>query len=220
MTAPLNQLNLPAAMRLALERCYETPPRAYHNLDHVAEVLGRWREVNSHQGWRQPLETSLALVHHDAIYVVAAKDNEARSAALARAVIARWLPQRGIDAERVAQLIEWTALHGQLKPQDIDPEARLVLDCDMAILGSSPKRFTQYCEQIAEEYREQISADEYKRGRAAFLAGLLSQDRIFLSDFFHQRLDSKARRNLRTALAQHGVTSGSAFAATKGQQKT
>lgn len=200
-------------MRLALERCYETPPRAYHNLDHVAEVLGRWREVNSHQGWRQPLETSLALVHHDAIYVVGAKDNEARSAALARAVIARWLPEREIDAERVAQLIEWTALHGQLKPQDVDPEARLVLDCDMAVLGSSPRRFIQYCEQIAEEYRGHISTEEYKRGRAAFLVGLLAQDRIFLSDFFHQRLDTKARRNMRNALAQLGVASDMGFTA-------
>jgi predicted metal-dependent HD superfamily phosphohydrolase len=36
--------------------------------------------------------------------------------------------------------------------------------------------------------------------RKRFLKGLLGRERIFLSDFFHDRLDAQARSNLRRAI--------------------
>src|SRR5262249_40578115 len=85
-------LTLPAALWQELRAAYATPPRAYHGLDHVHEVARRFDEVARHVGWQRPHEVFVAVLYHDAIYVAATGDNEARSAHLAEAAIARWLP--------------------------------------------------------------------------------------------------------------------------------
>jgi len=197
---PTDPLTLPPAQQAALEAAYGQPARAYHNFAHVAEVLERWREVAAGPGWMRPAEAWLAGLYHDAVYEPGRRDNEARSAVLAREHIARWLPEAGIDAGRVAMLIELTARHGQLAPADVDGEAALFLDCDMAILGAPPARFDAYDRGIAAEYRGRISPLLYRINRRRFLKGLLARERIFLSEFFHVRLDAAARANLRRAL--------------------
>jgi len=194
-------LVLPAAQQAVLEAAYAVPARAYHNFAHVGEVLGHYAEVAAGPGWRHPAETWLAVLYHDAVYEPGRTDNEARSADLAREHIARWLPDAGIDAERVAALIALTARHGQLRPDEVDEEAALFLDCDMAILGASPSRFDAYDRGIAAEYRGRVPAVLYRLNRRRFLKALLGRERIFLSDFFHARLDAAARANLRRALA-------------------
>ena len=127
-------------------------------------------------------------------------DNEARSAELAREHIARWLP--GVDAARVAALIDLTARHGRSPPKRSIEDAALFLDCDMAILGAEPAVFDAYDRGIAAEYRGHVPGWLYKLNRRRFLKGLLARERIFLSDFFHARLDAQARRNLRRAITE------------------
>ena len=100
---------LPEPQRLALQEAYATPPRAYHNFQHVQEVLRHYGEVAQGPGWRQPVEVALAVLYHDAIYEAGRRDNETRSAELAVAHIGRWLPALGVDARRVMELIEMTA---------------------------------------------------------------------------------------------------------------
>lgn len=191
---------LPEPQRLALQEAYATPPRAYHNFQHVQEVLRHYGEVAQGPGWRQPMEVALAVLYHDAIYEAGRRDNETRSAEMAVAHIGRWLPTLGVDARRVMELIEMTARHGAFAPGDVDEEAALFLDCDMAILGSEPTVFDAYDRAIAAEYRAHVPAWLFRINRKRFLKGLLSRERIYLSDFFHQRLDAQARRNLRRAV--------------------
>ena len=193
---------LPPEQWAALREAYATPPRAYHNFSHVEEVLRHYDEVASGPGWEQPEEVRLAVLYHDAIYEAGRKDNEARSAELADAHIARWLPGRGIDAARVAELINFTARHGSLVPGDVDRDAALFLDCDMAILAADETTFAAYDRGITAEYRGHVPAWLFKLNRRRFLKGLLSKDRIFLSDWFHERLDTKARINLRRAITE------------------
>jgi predicted metal-dependent HD superfamily phosphohydrolase len=200
-------LTLPDAMIDSLRSAYATPPRAYHHFGHVEEVLIHHGEVASGPGWTQPIETALAVLYHDAVYVAGARDNEVRSAVLARQHIAHWLPQSAADAGRVAELIELTARHGQLAPADfgaggVADDTRHFLDCDMAILGAPSEAFDRYDSAIAEEYRGVIPAWLYRRKRRAFLRSLLERERIFLSDFFHARLDGAARANLARAIAR------------------
>lgn len=194
---PIDALMLPDGQRRALEAAYATPPRAYHTLDHVAEVLRHYRQVAQGPGWRQPREVQLAVLYHDAIHQAGRGDNEARSAQLARQEIGRWLPGEGIDIDRVAQLIELTARHGAIGHQEVDEEAALFLDCDMAILAAAPAVFDAYDAGIAREYRKVAPGWIFRRGRRRFLKGLLARERIYLSDFFHARLDAAARANLR-----------------------
>ena len=180
---------LPVPLASALAAAYGEPQRAYHTAAHVAEVLGWFDLVADDVGWAHPADVYAAIVLHDAVYVPGAKDNEARSAAWARSA---GLP---VDADRVAQLIELTARHGKLAPGDVDAETARFLDCDMAILGSDPAAFDAYDAAIAREYAH-VPPDAYRAGRAAFLAGLAAAPRIFLSDYFHARLDARARANL------------------------
>jgi predicted metal-dependent HD superfamily phosphohydrolase len=197
--------NLPPEQLAAIEAAYATPPRAYHDYGHVQEVLRHYDAVAVGPGWTRSQEVRLAVLYHDAIYEAGRRDNEARSAELAVEHIARWLPQAGIDAGRVAELIDLTARHGQFSPGDFgdDPESRDTrhfLDCDMAILGAEPTVFDAYDRGIAAEYRGQVPAWLFKLNRRRFLKALLAKERIFLSDFFHVRLDAQARSNLRRAV--------------------
>ncbi len=197
--------NLPPDQLAAIEAAYATPPRAYHDYGHVQEVLRHYDAVAVGPGWTRPQEVGLAVLYHDAVYEAGRRDNEARSAELAVEHIARWLPQAGIDAGRVAELINLTARHGQFAPGDFgdDPDSRDTrhfLDCDMAILGTEPTVFDAYDRGIAAEYRGQVPAWLFKLNRRRFLKALLAKERIFLSDFFHARLDAQARSNLRRAV--------------------
>src|SRR5687767_4607630 len=137
------RLILRAEQQAALEAAYARPPRAYHNLSHVREVLRHYDAVAAGPGWGQPAEVQLAVLYHDAIYEAGRSDNEARSADLAVEHIARWLPDAGVDANRIAELIRLTARHGKLTPGDfagdaVPADAMHFLDCDMAILGADP----------------------------------------------------------------------------------
>lgn len=204
----LADLELPQALVDAVRARYAEPPRAYHHFGHVQALLRLHDEVAEGPGWRQPRETVLAVLYHDAVYVAGRKDNESRSALLARGHLGRWLPGQA-DAERVAWLIGLTARHGQFSPDDfgedrLADDVRHFLDCDMAILGAPEADFDAYDRGIAEEYRGVVPAWMYRRGRRAFLRGLLARERIFLSDYFHARLEARARANLARVLETAG----------------
>ena len=116
-------LVLPPEQESALEAAYATPPRAYHDFSHIREVLRHYDAVAAGPGWVQPVEVQLAVLYHDAIYEAGRSDNEARSADLAVEHIARWLPDAGVDANRVAELIVFTARHGKFTPDDFAGDA-------------------------------------------------------------------------------------------------
>jgi predicted metal-dependent HD superfamily phosphohydrolase len=194
-------LRLPDELTAQLAAAYGEAHRAYHNATHIAEVLGWFDRVVDELGWLEPAEVYVAIVFHDAVYKPGAKDNEAASAKWARR--AKLSADPGLDAtmvdrDRVAELIELTAKHGHVTKADHD--AALFLDSDMAIIGSPPATFDAYDQAIAVEYKH-VPPDAYREGRRAFLEGLLKKPRIFLSDYFHHRLDAQARANLTRALA-------------------
>ncbi len=173
---------------------YGEPHRAYHTATHVAEVLGWFDWVADCVGWRDQHDVYLAIVFHDAIYDPLAKDNEARSAALAAELAGA--------SERAQALIRLTARHGTLTPADVadDLDAAHFLDCDMAILGAPAAAFDAYDAAIALEYRA-VPRELFRSGRRAFLARLVAARRIYLSELLHAELDAAARGNLERALA-------------------
>jgi predicted metal-dependent HD superfamily phosphohydrolase len=193
---------VPDDVAAALASAYGEPGRAYHDARHIGEVLGWFDVVADEGGWERPAEVFVALLFHDVVYdpLAAHGSNEATSAWRARAAIANHEAWRGVDGERVAQLIELTARHTQLAPGDVDDEAARFLDCDLSILAAAPDRFDEYERGIAREYAV-VPRDAYRAGRRAFLAKAAAAPRLFLSDFFHARLDGAARANLTRALA-------------------
>lgn len=196
---------LPTGQLDALRTAYTTPPRAYHDFAHVEAVLGHFAEVASGPGWQQPVEVALAVLYHDAVYEAGHADNEVRSAQCAVDAITRWPPSMQVQTARVVELIELTARHGSLTADaftadDTGGDTCMFLDCDMAILGADTSRFDAYDRGIAAEYRGHVPGWTYRLQRRRFLKTLLAKPRIFLSDFFHQRLDAQARANLRRAI--------------------
>ncbi len=178
-----------------LARHYSEPHRGYHNANHIAEVLGWFDTVSDELGWKSPRDVYDAILFHDAIYDTHAQagDNETRSAELALA--------HGCSP-RTAELIALTALHGKLARTDVDDEAALFLDCDTAILGAAPEAFDAYDRGIALEYAS-VRPDLYKQGRGAFLRMMRERPRLFLTDYFHAKLDAAARANLDRAIADY-----------------
>jgi predicted metal-dependent HD superfamily phosphohydrolase len=190
-------LAVPAGLLSAVQAAYATPPRAYHSYAHVLEVLEHLSTVPS---WAHANDVLLAALFHDAVYVPGAKDNEARSAELARSTIATFVPTAGLDVDRIDRLIRLTAKHGSIDSRALDPDTAHFLDADMAILGSEPAAFDAYDAAIAEEYRPSTNSLLYRMGRGRFLRKLLDAPRIFHSNHFHTRFDAPARANLRRAL--------------------
>lgn len=194
-------LSLPPPLLAEVKVAYAQPPRAYHNFAHVQALLHHYRDVADGPGWEQPLEVLLAVLYHDAIYEAGRGDNEQRSAQLAQVAIGRWLPETDVDVARVIALIELTARHGSLRGEELDHDAALFLDSDMAILGAPEPVFDAYDHGIAEEYRGKVPGFLFRLNRRRFLKGVLAQPRIFFSDFFHARYDAPARANLRRVTA-------------------
>jgi predicted metal-dependent HD superfamily phosphohydrolase len=202
-------LVLPVEQRQALFTAYAHPPRAYHHIGHIVEVLRHFATVAQGPGWRRAHEVAWAVLYHDAIYVAGRKDNEAASARLALAHLDRWPPLDAVDRMRIVELIEFTARHGRLRREDLGAanagsehfhDTLHFLDCDMAILAAPEARFEAYDRAIAEEYRA-VPRWLYRRKRREFFRMLLDSDRIYLSDFFYDRFEAPARANLRRSLA-------------------
>ncbi|TDR38943.1 putative metal-dependent HD superfamily phosphohydrolase [Tahibacter aquaticus] len=209
-TAHLSLATLPPEMLADLRAHYAQPPRAYHNFEHVQEVLAQFAAVAAGPGWQQPDEVVLALLYHDAIYEAGRKDNEARSAELAAAAIARWLPAQAVDAQRVQQLILLTASHGHLAGESLDADAALFVDCDMAILAASAERFDAYDREIAQEYRGKLPQWMFRHYRRRFLRGLLDSAAIYVSPWFRERCEAAARANIARCLAGRSALKSSA----------
>jgi predicted metal-dependent HD superfamily phosphohydrolase len=193
-------LVIPSSLLAVVHQAYASPGRAYHDLSHIYEVAMRFAEADRDVGFERPREIYLAVLFHDAVYAAGAPDNEVKSAALARAAMAQHMPNAGLDGDRVAELIGLTAHHGRLTSADVDADAALFLDCDMAILAASTGVFDAYERAIATEYSE-LPRAIYVQGRRAFLERLLQSPHIYLSPYGQGRFESAARENLSRTLA-------------------
>lgn len=186
----LQRLGLPAddGCGQALLRAYTATERAYHNLTHLADCLhwlNRVREFTERQD-----EIELALWFHDAVYNAQRADNEAESAAWAQ----RWLHESRApkaQIERVTSLVLVTDHRRAVCSED----ERWIVDIDLAILGSAAEVYARYEQAIRQEYGW-VEVNVYRSKRSEVLRTFLNRDRIYVTDYFHQRLDGQARQNL------------------------
>ena len=176
-----------------LVAAYSERHRHYHTLQHLRECLAPAEATRTPA--HRPAEVEPAVWFHDAVYDARRKDNEARSADWARASVLA----AGCDAEvaeRVQLLVMATAGH---RHEGDDPDRALLLDIDLAVLGSSYSRFDEYERQVRAEYAH-LSDDQWKQGRGHMLRGLLARPRLYATDVYHQALEPRARENLQRAL--------------------
>ena len=177
-------------LREELEKLYSQPHRHYHTLTHIEGCLAECDAAEP----EAPTLLKLALCYHDAIYDTKAHDNEERSAALALSSMRNFLP--GEDLKRMEVLIMAT------KHNDIptDADCRLIIDCDLAILGKPAPVYQAYREAVRKEY---AWADEtsFRNGRMTVLKSFLNRPSIYQTHFFREHYEEQARCNLEFEMA-------------------
>lgn len=176
-----------------LTRAYAEPQRHYHNQQHIAECLVEFDGAR-HLA-QQPAAVELALWFHDGVYDPKAGDNEERSAAMAR----NCLETSGASnlAATVSDLVMATKSHST----EAGPDAALMVDVDLSILGQGEQRFAEYEAQIREEYRW-VPKLIFNPKRAEILERFLTRRRIYATDYFATKYEQQARRNLEDSIRQ------------------
>lgn len=181
----------------ALVAAYAEPHRAYHTLAHIAAVLDTLDTLRAEARDWPALE--LAAWFHDVVYDPRRDDNEAQSAAVAtRTLAGLGLPPALVD--HAAALIRQTQTH---IPDPGDPDAPLLLDADLSVLGAAPAVYAVYAAAIRQEYSWVPEAD-YRAGRAAVLRRFLQRPRIFHTERLFALLEAPARRNLAAEIVRLG----------------
>lgn len=173
-----------------IEDAYRMPPRSYHSFHgHVAFCI---REL-----YRLPVgivgnidEVELALDLHDSRIDFTRKDNELQSA-LFSADLCRRMGLPAPFEKHVGNHILRTDHSGM--PDD--PDSRLVVDIDLAILGQDGITFDGYERSVRKEY-EFVPEDVYRKRRIEVLGFFLKRPSIFLTDYFRDLYEKQARKNL------------------------
>jgi len=189
--------SLDATLRDRLAARYAEPARRYHTLAHVDALL---RGLASWQHLAREPETIVAAIwFHDAVYDPRRRDNEARSADLARVELVRlgWSPAA---IERVATLVLATA-HHDADPADSD--AWLFLDLDLSVLALDAPRYAAYRDAVRAEYAF-VDDARYRAGRCGVLRSFIERDAIYRTPELHAAWEVAARTNLAEELRRLG----------------
>ncbi len=172
---------------------YEHPSRAYHNLDHIHNMLKKLTE--SEKLAEHPHRIILAIWFHNAIYNPARTDNEVKSAEFWIRKMTPYLLEEPLKWGKMAIL---ATINHFPNP---DPDIQLLLDLDLASLGASWEVFQENSEQIRQEYIH-VSNDDFRKGRKVFLEKMLKRPRLFGTEHWHNLLEKQARNNMEKTLEE------------------
>lgn len=177
----------------ALTTRYAETHRHYHTAQHIGECLTHFDTALALCA--HPAEVELALWFHDAVYQPRAKDNEAQSAAWA----ARVMREAGLsnDAQNRVRALIMTTRHDALPDT---PDARVLVDIDLSILGADAARFDEYETQVRAEYRW-VPDFVFRGKRREVLEGFVARPAIYATAYFKSLLEKKARENLARSLS-------------------
>lgn len=192
-----NEPLIDTALKTELSALYNAWDRHYHNLAHIEALLalaGDYRALLD-----DPEAVEAAIWFHDAIYDSKAKDNEARSAALAEKKLAGLTDAGRLG--RVSAMILATATHQLPRFDDAAAtrDASLFLDMDLSVLGAAPDAFDAYERAVRREYGW-VEEPMWRAGRGPVLKDFLARSHIFHTEEFRQRFEPQARLNMARSL--------------------
>ncbi|KAA0915093.1 hypothetical protein [Psychrobacter sp. ANT_WB68] len=199
-SSALNNTITPAALEALWQDIamrYNEIQRAYHSLQHIRQLFGQFEQVKHHLN--EPHIIALALLFHDSVYEPTRSDNELKSAEYAVESLSSYLSAE--QCQYIYALIMMTASHqiGQID-ELIEPDkysdAAYLLDMDLSILGASWSEYEQYAQAVRQEYAH-ISNVDYHVGRVKVLKKLLGHPTLYLTDYYHSRLEEQARENIK-----------------------
>ena len=177
----------------AVVEAWSAPHRRYHDLSHLAAVLGIVGELAAEAA--DPDAVRLAAWYHDVVYDPRRDDNEQVSAERARAGL------RGlVDQSRVAEVERLVLLTARHDPQPGDTDGAVLCDADLAVLASPPESYARYASAVREEYGH-LSDEVFAAGRAAVLEHLLALPALYRLPAVAERWTAPARANLTAELS-------------------
>jgi predicted metal-dependent HD superfamily phosphohydrolase len=199
-----NEPLIDAALKMELSALYRALERHYHGLPHIEALLALAHEYRAILADPEAIEA--AIWFHDAIYDSRAKDNESRSAALAREKLAGRIDAARLD--RIAAMIEATATHQlpDFSDAGATKDAALFLDMDLSVLGSPPDIFDAYERAVRQEY-DWVPEPAWIAGRGEVLKNFVSRPHIFHTKEFRERFEHQARKNMERSLAMLNASS-------------
>jgi predicted metal-dependent HD superfamily phosphohydrolase len=177
----------------AVMAAWGEPHRRYHDLTHLAAVLGVVGALA--EAADDPDAVHLAAWYHDVAYDPRRSDNEQVSAARARVGLRGLVPDERID--EVERLVLLTATHD---PADDDANGAVLCDADLAVLAGPPDAYAGYASAVRAEY-DHLTDAEFTAGRAAVLESLLALPRLFRLPAVADDWTPRARANLSAELA-------------------
>ncbi len=181
---------------------YTEPHRHYHTEAHIEDVLAGIDWLRSAgEPVREPAEVELAAWFHDAIYEPGAADNESRSAQLA----VEALGESGIAPQRLTRVSELVLATEHHVPDG--PDAALLVDADLAVLGRDLDAYVVYARAIRAEYGH-VADDGYRQGRAAVLQTLLDRPLLYHTRAMSVSRTHRAQENMRAELRMLRATPG------------
>ncbi len=170
---------------------YSESHRYYHNILHITECIALFNQME--HLCNNPLAVRLALFYHDYEYDVFNPNNEHDSAEIAHFEIER-VRHKSDLADTVRDLILATR-HQPGSQLVTDNDTQILLDIDLSILGASYSRYKLYQHQIRQEYIS-IPQDKYVTGRIEVLGKFINRDRLYLTDFCHEKFEKDAKINM------------------------
>ena len=102
-----------------------------------------------------------------------------------------------MTSRRIAELV--LATRHLTVPRD--PDARLLCDVDLSILGRGPEIFDEFERRIRREYHW-VPDPAYRMARSEVLSGFLGRHPIYQTEYFGNLYEIQARANLERAIAQ------------------
>ena len=177
---------------------YSERHRVYHTAGHIRHCLAEFKQVKDML--INPDAVELAIWFHDAIFVPGASDNEVRSAEFSQEILWRGYVSDELRA-RVLSLIMATKHDGKLSPSD--PDAIMMADIDLSSLGAYPQMFDENAQRLRREMC--LSNEKFFKRQAIFLVNLFQRDSIYGTDFFYEKYERQARKNIERFALRAGV---------------
>lgn len=177
---------------IEIEKNYSGKSRYYHNLQHLENMFEEIDEVKDQI--KNFNNISFSIFYHDIIYDASSKSNEEKSADIAKERL-EILGVNNDDIQRIYEQISATKSHKKSDNEDTN----FLLDADLSVLGKSSEIYLEYTKQIRKEYS--IYPDFlYKPGRKKVLQHFLDLESIFKTDYFKNKYENQARKNIEVEL--------------------
>jgi predicted metal-dependent HD superfamily phosphohydrolase len=177
----------------AVVGAWSEPHRRYHDLAHLAAVLGIVDQLAGDA--LDPVAVRLAAWYHDVAYDPERSDNEEVSAARARIGLLGL-----VDDATVAEVERLVLLTADHDPAPDDANGAVLCDADLAVLASPPEAYAAYASAVRAEYGH-LSDETFTAGRTAVLEQLLALPALYRLPEVAAQLTGRARANMTAELA-------------------